>query len=233
MIEAGQQRRLLAEIARQRHDLDVERLGRQAVRDREACRRGCRRRHRPLRTRARASARKLPRDLDQALVQPRKAGGLVEHRHDDRQAGLRPRGVRAGPSASLARAVAVIAMSFVSLASVLRRSIAQPPAAVAAAIGAIAGMSTARRFPALPDAENVLSGADESPLSTPDRPPATAWQERAVVLKAVSFAPGRRGQHGWSISACSSLGATTDRRICRSSSANIVAVGWSRSPAPT
>ena len=35
MIEAGEQRRLLAEIARQRHHLDVERVGRQAAGDGE------------------------------------------------------------------------------------------------------------------------------------------------------------------------------------------------------
>ena len=35
MIEAGEQRRLLAEIARQRHHLHVERFGRQRARDRE------------------------------------------------------------------------------------------------------------------------------------------------------------------------------------------------------
>ena len=36
MVEPGRQRRLLAEIARQRHHLDVDRLGRQPLRHGEA-----------------------------------------------------------------------------------------------------------------------------------------------------------------------------------------------------
>ena len=89
VIEARHQRRLLAEVARQRHDLHVEHLGRQAVGDRKAVVAAA---VVDIDHFGRKPARlaQLPRDLDQAIVQPRKAGALVEHRHDDRQPGFGP-----------------------------------------------------------------------------------------------------------------------------------------------
>ncbi len=85
VVEAGQERRLLAEIARQRHHLDVERGGRQRARDGqrvvgaavvdiddfagEPARRG-----------------KLLRHLDQAGVHARQRSGFVVGRNHDRQA---------------------------------------------------------------------------------------------------------------------------------------------------
>ena len=55
VVEAGQQRRLLAEIARQRDHLHVERFGRQRAARPRSCRRGCRRRRRSPRWRGRGS----------------------------------------------------------------------------------------------------------------------------------------------------------------------------------
>ena len=92
MIEARHQRRLLAEVARQRHDLDVQRLGRQGLRHGQAVVAAA---VIDIDHFGRKTARlaELPRDLDQAIVKPRQADALVVHRHDDRQAGrglLRP-----------------------------------------------------------------------------------------------------------------------------------------------
>ena len=93
VVEAGHQRRFLAEIARQRDHLDVERVGLQAARDRER--------------RVGAAVvdiddlagqvEALPqvvREIAEALVQEREPGRLVIDGDDDRQPlrrGTRPR----------------------------------------------------------------------------------------------------------------------------------------------
>ena len=56
MVEPRHQGGFLAEIARQRHHLNVERVGLQGARDARAWYRRCRRRHRPLRWRGRSAA---------------------------------------------------------------------------------------------------------------------------------------------------------------------------------
>ena len=88
VVEAREQRRLLAEIARQRHHLDVCARGRQRLRDLE--------RRIPaavvdiddLRLQA-AGLAQATGDLGDPLVQCGEPAGLVEQRHDDRQARLR------------------------------------------------------------------------------------------------------------------------------------------------
>ena len=87
VIEPGGERRLLAEIARQRHDLDVEARGGQRLRDRKC----------PVAAAVvdvddlAAQPARLAQatgDLTEALVQGREAARLVVERHDERQAGL-------------------------------------------------------------------------------------------------------------------------------------------------
>ena len=94
MIETRQQRRLLAEIARQRHDLDVERLGRQGVRHGQTVVAAAVIDIDHL-GRKTALLPQLAGDLGELRVKLRKADALVEHRHDDRQPGLglRPGGI--------------------------------------------------------------------------------------------------------------------------------------------
>ena len=94
MIEAGEQRRLLAEIARQRDDLDVERHRRQAIGD---CAGGVAAAVVDIDHFGGEPARVLEpaRDLGDPPVQRGQAVGLVEHRHDDRQAGRRGARARA------------------------------------------------------------------------------------------------------------------------------------------
>jgi hypothetical protein len=90
VIEAGGERRLLAKIARQRDDLHVKRIGRQAARNRE---------------RIVAAAvvdvddfdqkpallREHARGVAQLLVQACEAAGLIVERNDNRQAGFHAR----------------------------------------------------------------------------------------------------------------------------------------------
>ena len=89
VVEPGEQRRLLAEIARQRDHLDVERLRRQPLRDAE---RGVAAAVVDIDDLGREAARlaQAAGDLDEPVVQGGKPVGLVEHRHHDRQAELRP-----------------------------------------------------------------------------------------------------------------------------------------------
>ena len=88
MVEAGEQRGLLAEIARQRDHLDVERVGRQRARDRQR-----------VVAAAVVDIDDLGREPPAFLAAGRrssamrackrgKPGGLVEDRDDDRQAGF-------------------------------------------------------------------------------------------------------------------------------------------------
>ena len=98
MIEAGEQRRLLAEIARQRHHLDVERVGRQRAARSRASRRGCRRRHRRPRSARPRVCLEAPRDLGDARVQRgRPAASLKTGTTIERPASARPRGRGAAP----------------------------------------------------------------------------------------------------------------------------------------
>ena len=93
VIEAGEQRRFLAEIARQRHHLDVEARW-PATRARwRACRRGCRRRHRLPRRRARAVAAGSARPRSAAHAGAR--GQRPRYRAAPRS---RARRARAGPA---------------------------------------------------------------------------------------------------------------------------------------
>ena len=87
VFEPGQQRRLLAEIARQRHHLHVERIGRQFLRDAEG---GVVAAVVDIDHLAGQAARgpKLAGDLDQPVMQRRQVVRLVEHGHDDGQAGI-------------------------------------------------------------------------------------------------------------------------------------------------
>ena len=87
MVESGQQRRLLAEIARERDRLEVEAVGAEPLR--------CGKR--PVAAAVvdidhlgGKPARRLQAagDLDDTPVQTRDVAGLVEQRHHDRQAGL-------------------------------------------------------------------------------------------------------------------------------------------------
>jgi hypothetical protein len=90
MVEPGQQRRLLSEIARQRHDLNVKRVGGQRARNGKG-----------LVAAAvvhidhfAGQAAGLPhsaRDLAQAGMETGKPARLVVQRHHDREAALRPR----------------------------------------------------------------------------------------------------------------------------------------------
>ena len=96
VIEAGHQRRLLAEVARQRERLHVERLGRQPTRHREA-----------VVAAAVVDVDRLageavllaqpPRHRNKLVVEAREAGALVVHRHHDRKTGRRRRGPSHGP----------------------------------------------------------------------------------------------------------------------------------------
>ena len=87
MVEAGKQRGLLAEVARQRDHLDVEAVGGEAARHLERVVAAA---VVDIDDLARKTARlaQLAGDRRDARVQVREAGGLVVDRHDDRQAGL-------------------------------------------------------------------------------------------------------------------------------------------------
>ncbi len=88
MVEAGEEGRFLAEVARQRHDLDVQRARGQALRDRQG-----------LVAAAvvdinhlageRAGGAQLTGDVDELGMQARQRAGLVVQRNDDRKPGAR------------------------------------------------------------------------------------------------------------------------------------------------
>jgi hypothetical protein len=94
MVEAGEQRRFLAEIARERDDLDIERIGGQGARCGE----------RPVAAavvdidhldREAAGRLERPGGLDDAGVQGGEVPRLVEQGHHDRKAGVGPYACRA------------------------------------------------------------------------------------------------------------------------------------------
>ena len=89
MIEAGEQRRLLAEIARERDDLDIERIGGEFARGGE---RRVAAAVVDIDDLGRQAARRGERagDLDDTRVQGGEVRRLVEQGHHDRQAGVGP-----------------------------------------------------------------------------------------------------------------------------------------------
>ena len=95
MVETGEQGRLLAEIARQRDHLDIERIGRQRIGDTVG---GIGAAVIDINDFGAQVALDLEpaRHFGNALVQGGEALGLVEYRHDDRQAGRGRRSRRAG-----------------------------------------------------------------------------------------------------------------------------------------
>ena len=95
MIEAGEQGGLLAEIARQRDDLDVERIGGKRIGDLVG---GVRAAVVDIDDFGAQAALGLERarHVGDALVQGGEALGLVEHGHHDRQAGRGRRSRRGG-----------------------------------------------------------------------------------------------------------------------------------------
>ena len=176
MIEAGEQRRLLAEIARQRDDLDVEAVGRKFARGRE---RGIAAAVVDIddlgrSPRVRLEARGPPRRC--ARAGRRDCCRLVEQRNHDRKAGLRPAAWPCGAPVPPARVVASAAIDRAFRAVPRRRGvIAQARTAVAR--WPAPGRASAWTGP------DVLSGAAmrlPPPLDRLQRRLAQAWHERAV-----------------------------------------------------
>ncbi len=97
MIETRQQGRFLAEVARQRHDLDVQGLGRQGMRHRQAVVAAAVIDVDHLGRQATLLSQ-LAGNLGKPRVKPCEAGALVEHGDDDRQPGVgrRPGGISCG-----------------------------------------------------------------------------------------------------------------------------------------
>src|SRR5437764_524057 len=102
VVEPGEQRRFLAEIARQRHYLDIGGARRQGARDRDG---GIAAAVVDIDDLAAQSARlaQAVEHLADALVQPGQARGLVEQWDDDREARLAGGGRRGGRGNDSAR----------------------------------------------------------------------------------------------------------------------------------
>ncbi len=84
MVQSGHQRGFLAEIARQRHDLDIEPIGCEGARDAERCIRAAVVDIDDFAAKAVTLSQRLCQPAE-PLVQQRKPGRLVVRGHDDRQ----------------------------------------------------------------------------------------------------------------------------------------------------
>ena len=177
MIETRQQGRFLAEVARQRHDLDVQCLGRQGVRHSQAVVAAAVIDIDHL-GRKPALLPQLAGNLGELRVKLREAGALVEHGHDDRQPGLglaagrhlpADRGRVSWPCSRLVSNCRAIYSATEGSCRRTRTPVSRWPFRFAAP------RKRSKRMPMAP------------PSRLSDRLIA-AWHERAIVLKAMSFA---------------------------------------------